>query len=90
MQMTGLKQHVGIEGFFCMVHTATNFHMAPQWYFILAALHDYMTVAVCRHWDTAEVGTELEAFSIVGYDVISKSSICYSSCNVLIIVCRPP
>jgi hypothetical protein len=79
MQMTGLKQRVGIEGFFCMVRTATNFHMAPQWYFTSVGLHDYMKIAVRRRWDTAEVGTKLEAFSIAGCDVISKLFVYYSS-----------
>jgi hypothetical protein len=79
MQMTGLKQRVGIEGFFCMVRTATNFHMAPQWYFTSAALHDYMKIAVRRRWDTAEIGTKLEAFSIAGCDIISTLFICHSA-----------
>jgi hypothetical protein len=70
--MCGLNQRVGIEGFFCIVRSAPNFHMEPQWHFSSKALEDYMQIAVRRRWNTAEVGTKIEAFSIAGCDVISR------------------
>ena len=73
--MEGLKSRVGIEGFFCIVRTAANFHMTPQWYFTMQELKDYMQVAVRRRWNTVEVGTKIEAFSIAGCDVISTLSL---------------
>jgi hypothetical protein len=46
--------------------------MAPQWYFTSPELERYMPIAVRRKWDTGEVGTKLEAFSIAGCDTMSK------------------
>src|ERR1700741_572414 len=69
LQMAGLKTRVGIEGFFCIVRNATNYHMEPQWYFTTSALEDYMPYAVRNAWQTTEVGAKLEAFAIAGCDV---------------------
>ena len=70
LQMAGLKTRVGIEGFFCIVRNATNYHMEPQWYFTTSALEDYMPYAVRKAaWQTTEVGAKLEAFAIAGCDV---------------------
>jgi hypothetical protein len=70
--MTGLTQQVGIEGFFCVVRNTPDFHMQPQWYFTSLDLEEYMKVAVCKKWDTSEVGMKLEAFAVAGCDPVSK------------------
>jgi hypothetical protein len=72
LKMDGLNSHVGIQGFFCIVHSSTNFHIAPQWYFTSPELEDYMKIVVCCRWDTADIGTKIEAFAIAGCDVVSK------------------
>jgi hypothetical protein len=71
--MDGLNCRVSIQGFFCIICSSTNFHMAPQWYFTMPELEEYMKVVVHHRWDTAEVGTKIEAFAITGCDVVSES-----------------
>ena len=39
------------------------------------ALEEYMKIAVCKRWETSEVGAKLEAFAIAGCDVVSESQI---------------
>jgi len=52
--------------------------MGPQWYFTSPQLEEYMSVAVRKRWDTAEVGEKLEAFAISGLDITSGlCSSCY-------------
>jgi hypothetical protein len=70
--MTGLTYRVGVEGFFCIVRNSPEYHMKPYWYFTSPALEDYMKIAVCRRWDTSEVGTKIEAFAVAGCDVVSE------------------
>jgi hypothetical protein len=77
-QMVGLNVRVGIEGFFCIVRTSSDFHMRPQFYFTSPQLEDYMKIALRKKWDTTEVGTKLEAFALAGSDVLSMY--CYIIC----------
>jgi hypothetical protein len=72
LKLNGLNKRVGVEGFFCVVRSATNFHIAPQWYFTSTELRDYMQFAVRRQWDLGEVGAKIEAFAIAGCDVSSE------------------
>jgi hypothetical protein len=69
--MTGLNQHVGIEGFFCIVRNTPEYHMSPQWYFFSQEIEQYMQVAMCKKWDTSEVDARLEAFAVAGCNVMS-------------------
>ncbi|KAJ7673735.1 hypothetical protein DFH06DRAFT_979023 [Mycena polygramma] len=71
LQMVGLNALVGIEGFFCIVRNTTQFHMKPQWYFTSEELEKYMQIACRKRWDTGEVGSKIEAFSVAGCDVMS-------------------
>ncbi|KAJ6449009.1 hypothetical protein C8R45DRAFT_1084351 [Mycena sanguinolenta] len=64
----GLSYRVGVKGFFCIVRNSTEFYMGPQWYFTSDALRRYIPLAMRRKWDTAEVGTRLEAFAVAGCD----------------------
>ncbi|KAF9032734.1 hypothetical protein BJ165DRAFT_1332693, partial [Panaeolus papilionaceus] len=67
--MEGLQRHVGSEGFFCLVRNNAEYSMEPQWYFSCKALESYMPLAVARRtWDTARVGTKIEAFAVAGCD----------------------
>ncbi|KAF8132121.1 hypothetical protein K438DRAFT_1788100 [Mycena galopus ATCC 62051] len=66
-----MSYRVGVEGFFCIVRSSTNFYMGPQWYFTSDALRQYMPLAVRRKWDTSEVGTRLEAFALAGCDTMN-------------------
>ncbi|KAJ6609005.1 hypothetical protein B0H10DRAFT_1696730, partial [Mycena sp. CBHHK59/15] len=68
MLMSALATRVGIEGFFCIVRSNTEFHMAPEWYFSSAALENYMPIAMRKKWDTGEVGMKVEVFAIAGCD----------------------
>ena len=70
--MTALAERVGIEGFFMIARSNTDFNMAPQFYFTSQALERYMPLAVRKRWDTAEVGAKIEAFGIAGCDAVSK------------------
>jgi hypothetical protein len=74
--MTGLTYDVGIEGFFCIIRNSPDYHMKPQWFFTSPALEEYMKSVVHKKWDTSEVGTRLEAFTIAGCDTVSE-------CNVI-------
>jgi len=69
LQMSGLKTRIGIEGFFCIVRSKTNFHVEPRWYFTMPALEEFLPIAVRKGWQTTEVGAKLEAFAIAGCDV---------------------
>jgi hypothetical protein len=69
--MTGLNFRVGIEGFFFIVRTSSDFHMKPQFFYTSEALSDYMKIAVRKRWDNVEIGTKLEAFAIAGSNVLS-------------------
>ncbi|KAJ7603379.1 hypothetical protein DFH06DRAFT_1022290 [Mycena polygramma] len=71
--MIGLNARVGIEGFFCIVRNTTQFHMKPQWYFTSEELENYMQIACRKRWNTEEVGSKIEAFSVAGCDVMSAS-----------------
>jgi len=70
--MEGLKTRVGIEGFFCVVRSATDYHMAPQWYFTSEEMEKYMPLAVRKSWDTVKVGMKVEVFAIAGCDPLSE------------------
>ena len=72
VQMTGLNLRAGIEGFFCIVRNMPEYHMKPQWHFSSPKLEQYMHVAICKKWDTSEVGARLEAFAVAGCSVVSK------------------
>ena len=74
-QLNGFKLHCSIEGFFCIVRNTPDFHMTPQWHFTCKELANYMKLAVCKKWDTAEVRAKIEAFVIVGCDVLSQCGI---------------
>ena len=67
--MSGLKTRIGIEGFFCIVRSKTNFHTEPQWYFTTSALEEFLPYAVRKGWQTTEVGAKLEAFAIAGCEL---------------------
>ncbi|KAJ6450455.1 hypothetical protein C8R47DRAFT_939218, partial [Mycena vitilis] len=67
--MVGLNARVGIEGFFCVVRNTTQFHMKPQWYFTSEELENYMQIACRKRWNTEEIGSKIEAFSVAGCDV---------------------
>ncbi|KAJ7690882.1 hypothetical protein B0H17DRAFT_1134149 [Mycena rosella] len=69
--MHSLSVRVGVEGFFCIVRNNPDFYMTPQWYFTTAELERYMPLAVRRKWDTSDVGTRLEAFSVAGCDTMN-------------------
>ncbi|KAJ7764193.1 hypothetical protein DFH07DRAFT_738404 [Mycena maculata] len=68
--MVRLSTRVGVEGFFCIVRSSTDFHMQPQWFFTSRELEQYMPIATRRKWVTAEVGTKVEAFCVAGSDYI--------------------
>ena len=55
--------------------------MDPTWFFTSEALMNYMRIAVPIHkpWDLAFVSAKLEAFMIVGCDVVSKSFLSFTS-----------
>ncbi|KAJ7862682.1 hypothetical protein B0H14DRAFT_3863116 [Mycena olivaceomarginata] len=66
--MVGLSEHVGAEGFFCIVCNSTDFHMKPKWYFTSKEL---MRIAVGRKtWNTEAVGSKIEVFAIAGCDIM--------------------
>jgi hypothetical protein len=79
--MKALDDRVGVEGFFCIVRSTTEFHFQPQWYFTKPALEEYMKTAVSvrKAWDTSEVGAKLEAFAIAKCDVTSMLQFLTSS-----------
>jgi hypothetical protein len=62
---------VGVEGFFCIVRSSSDYHMKPNWYFTSPEFEEYMKIAVRKRWDTSEVGAKLEAFAVAGCDVVS-------------------
>jgi hypothetical protein len=61
-----------LKVFFCIVCTSLDFHMQPQFYYTSEELEDYMKIAICKRWDTIEVGTNIEAFAVAGSNVLSK------------------
>ncbi|KAJ6611833.1 hypothetical protein B0H10DRAFT_1808651 [Mycena sp. CBHHK59/15] len=73
MLMVALGNHVGIEGFFCLVRNNTQFHMAPKWYFTSPELENYMPITTRQKWDTGQVGMKIEAFAVAGCDPVSTS-----------------
>ncbi|PPQ82115.1 hypothetical protein CVT25_014277 [Psilocybe cyanescens] len=72
--LNGLKAHIGIEAFFCIVRNTPDYHIQPQWYFTSETLADYMKIAVRKRWDAHEVGTKIEAFSIAGCNPVNLLS----------------
>ncbi|KAJ7170275.1 hypothetical protein C8R43DRAFT_1120708 [Mycena crocata] len=68
MLITGLANRIGVAGFFCIVRSHADFHMAPKWFFTSPELESYMPMATRKTWDTREVGMKLEVFSIAGSD----------------------
>ncbi|KAJ7765983.1 hypothetical protein B0H14DRAFT_2243626, partial [Mycena olivaceomarginata] len=66
--LSGLALRVGVEGFFVIVRSNTDFNSDPYWFFTSAELRHYMPLAIRKRWDTAEVGVKLEAFSVAGCD----------------------
>ncbi|TFK59072.1 hypothetical protein BDN72DRAFT_781255 [Pluteus cervinus] len=60
----GLQRRVGIQAMLCIVRDTTKYAMKPQWFFTDPELEPYLPIAVGNHWDTAQVGTQLEAFAI--------------------------
>ena len=64
----------GIEAFFCVVRNTPEYVMDPIWFFTSEALLDYMPMAVPIHkpFDIGYVGSKIEAFAVVGCDVVSK------------------
>jgi hypothetical protein len=79
--MVGLNDRVGIEGFFCIVRSSPDFHMRPQFYFTSQQLEEYMGLCIRKKWDTAEVGTKVEAFAVAGSNVLSTFLNLYSDIN---------
>jgi hypothetical protein len=71
-QLSGLALCVGVEGFFVIVRSNTDFYSDPYWFFTSAELRHYMPLAIRKRWDTAEVGVKLEAFSVAGCDAMSE------------------
>jgi hypothetical protein len=63
---------VGVEGFFVVVRSNTDFNCEPFWFFTSGELKQYMPLAIRKRWDTAEVGMKLEAFVLAGCDSMSK------------------
>ncbi|KAJ6591775.1 hypothetical protein DFH09DRAFT_1073634 [Mycena vulgaris] len=59
MLLTGLSERVGIEGFFIIARSNTDFNMSPQCYFTSQALECYMPFVVRKRWDTAETFCDL-------------------------------
>ncbi|KAJ7865581.1 hypothetical protein B0H14DRAFT_2347875 [Mycena olivaceomarginata] len=70
--LSGLALRVGVEGFFVIVRSNTDFNSDPYWFFTSAELRHYMPLAIRKRWDTAEVGVKLEAFSVAGCDAMSE------------------
>ncbi|KIY45338.1 hypothetical protein FISHEDRAFT_76522 [Fistulina hepatica ATCC 64428] len=64
----GLRQRVGIEGFFVVVSSNTDFPIDPIWFFTRDELDEYMKVLL-RNWDTSQLGYKMQAFAQAGCDV---------------------
>ncbi|KAJ7473509.1 hypothetical protein FB451DRAFT_1558700 [Mycena latifolia] len=71
MLLSSLSRRVGIEGFFVIVKSTTDFNMEPHWYFTSLELERYMPIAVRKRWNSSEVGGKLEAFAVAGCDPIN-------------------
>ncbi|KAJ7463589.1 hypothetical protein FB451DRAFT_1403611 [Mycena latifolia] len=71
MLLSSLSRRVGIEGFFVIVKSTTDFNMEPHWYFTSLELERYMPIAVRKRWNSSEVRGKLEAFAVAGCDPIN-------------------
>ncbi|KAF8212735.1 hypothetical protein K438DRAFT_1566254 [Mycena galopus ATCC 62051] len=76
--LSGLALRVGVQGFFGIVRSNTDFQCEPYWYFTSPELMEYMPLAVRKRWDTGDVGVRLEAFAIAGCDTMSERPILFS------------
>ncbi|KAJ7801970.1 hypothetical protein B0H14DRAFT_2614847 [Mycena olivaceomarginata] len=65
------RLRVGVEGFFVVVRSNTDFNCEPYWFFTSNELKRYLPLAIRKRWDTAEVGVKLEAFALASCDTIN-------------------
>jgi DNA-directed RNA polymerase subunit H (RpoH/RPB5) len=57
-RFTGLKTHVGIEGFFCIMQKTSMYSVQPQWLFTSETLAGYMKIA-SKKWSTHNIQVQM-------------------------------
>lgn len=74
IQVEAMKMRHGCEGFFVIVRGSTSFAKVPHWYLSSKELAEYLPFAInTGRFETASVGTRLEAFAIAGCSVMSEN-----------------
>ena len=69
-QIESLRMRVGIEAFFCVFRSMTEFYCTPHSYFTHPELEDYLgLIASKRSWSMSKTAAMMEAFAITGCDV---------------------
>ena len=75
-QIEGLRLCIGVEGFFCIVRSNTEFFAHPHFYFSRPEIQFYLALIASSRspWIPAAVAAKIEAFAIAGCDVAGNYS----------------
>ena len=74
LQLDGLKDRVGIEGFLCIVKSDPEFVLEAKWWFSSPDLETYLNSTVNGRWDSIHISHKVEQFATKGGCMIGECS----------------